>query len=488
MASKSTKVLKASNAEIVRAIWTDASQEYQHRIPAADQGDITQTIERLFDNDYKPQLNEFVDALVNRIGRVVFQSKVWKNPLGVFKKGMMEYGDTVEEIAFGIIKAKRYDPNNCETDVFACSPPPIYANYHTINRQDRYDLSINRQMLRRAFVDDYGLQSTLDGALNIPYNSDEYDEYLIMRNLIAEYARVDGFYKVQVPALTDENAESAAKAITTKVRGLAGRLKFFSGMYNPSGVPTFSRPNELIFIGTPEFLAALDVNVIAQAFNVSAADLTVRFVEVDDLGIDGAQGILCDENFFMCLDTLIEFADIYNPKGLTWNYFLHHHGIYSVSRFVNAILFTTEAGTVTTVPSIEVTGVNVTIAPVNGSVPAFASLGGSLRLNAEVTGTITPATDGYTIPQGVTWSLTGTSGKPLSQRTYIDAEGVLHVAGDETNTQVTASATTTYINPKKPMSEQEYQTATLDIGIGAPIPTPPAPTPTETASSSKESQ
>lgn len=475
MATKSTKVLRASNADIARAIWNDASLEYQNRIPAPDQGDITKTFEMLQTGDYTPQLNEFVNTLVNRVGSVMFRSKVWTNPLGVFKRGMMEFGDTIEEIAHGIIKAKRYDPNDCMTDVFACSPPPIEANFHSINRMDRYDMTINRQLLRRAFIDEYGISEMLDGVMTIPQNSDEYDEYLIMRNLIAEYARIDGFYKVQVPDVVGAAAADradAARTITEIIRGFAGRLRFFSGAYNPSGIPTFSKPQELVLIATPEFSAILDVNVIAQAFNVSAADLNVRVIEVDTLGVDGAQAILCDENFFVCADTLIEFSEIFNPKSLGWNYFLHHHGVYSVSRFVNAIMFTTEAGTSASVPSVTVTAVNIDIPAVDGVVPEFAPIGGSLRLRAIVDGTVTPPTEGYTVPQGVVWTITGTGGKPVSQRTYIDAEGVLHVSQNETNTSVTVTATTTYIDPTKPMNEQTYLSVSKEIGIGAALPTP----------------
>lgn len=486
MATKKTPKLKATNAEIVRAMWTDASQEYQHRIPAADQGDITETIERLFDDNYRPQLNEFATMLINRIGSVVIRAKSWKNPLAVFKRGLMEYGDTIEEIAFGVIQAKRFDPNKCETDVFACSPPQLEANYHTINRQDRYDMTLSRQMLRRAFVDEYGLQSTIDGITTIPYNSDELDEYLIMRNLLAEYARNNGFYKIEVPDLVNaspDETEGIAKVITQKIRAMVGRLKFYSGDYNPSHIPTFSRADELVVIGIPEFIAALDVNVIASAFNVSAAQLNVRFIEVDDLGIDGAQAILCDENFFLCCDTLLEFADIYNPKGLAWNSFLHHHGIYSVSRFVNAILFTTEAGTISTVPTITVSGVTVSISsdnpPVNGTTPTFAAKGATLRLAAEVAGSVTPPTTGYFVPQGVVWKLSGTSGYPLSIFTFIDAEGVLHVSENESNTEVEVTATSTYIDPTKPMADQVYQSGTLKIGIGAAIPPTPDPEPTD---------
>lgn len=473
MAVKTVKALSATNAQILNAIRTDASFAYQQRIPAATQGDITDTVNNLL--EYRPMMNEFIDALVNRIGDVVIKSKVWTNPLAQFKRGMMQYGETIEEIATTLLQAKRYDPNKCHDDVFKCNPPDVMSNFHSINRQDYYELTVNDMLLRRAFLTDYGLQDLVGRIMETPYTSDYWDEYLIMRNLFAEYARIDGFYKVKVPdaagATTREGKQDRAMAITEAVRAMAGKMRFLSGQYNAAGAPTFTNPDDLVLFATPEFIAMLDVNVIAFAFNASAANLDVRVVPVDDFGIDGCQAILCDRDFFMCADTLIDFESIRNPKAISWNYWLHHHGIYSVSRFVNAVMFTTEAGTSTTVPDIKATGVTVDYATkADGIKPKFAVAGDKTRLTATVVGTVT---EGYEVPQGVTWTITAnntgveTGGVRLKTGTFIDAEGVLHVDPDETAKNVTVTATSTYINPSVAMGAQVYQSGTLVVGIGA---------------------
>ena len=474
MPTKTIKTLSATNAQILNAIRTDASFAYQQRIPAATQGDITETVNNLL--EYRPMMNEFIDALVNRIGDVVIKSKVWSNPLAQFKRGMMQYGDTIEELATTLLQAKRYDPNKCYDDVFKCNPPDVMSNFHSINRQDMYELTINDMLLRRAFLTDYGLQDLVGRVMETPYTSDYWDEYLIMRNLFAEYARIDGFYKVQVPdaasASTRAEKQDNAMAITEAVRSMAGKMRFISGQYNAAGVPTFTNPDELVLFATPDFIAMLDVNVLAFAFNASSADINVRTVPVDDFGIDGCHAILCDREFFMCADTLIDFESIRNPKAISWNYWLHHHGIYSVSRFVNAVMFTTEAGTSVTVPAIKATGVTLDYAEVDGVKPTYAEKGGKTRLVATVQGTVTPQTEGYSVPQGVTFAITANNtgveagGVKLKMGTFIDAEGVLHVAEDETAENVTVTATSTYIDPAVAMGSQTYQSKTLVVGIG----------------------
>lgn len=470
MPTKSVKTLSATNAQILNAIRVDASLAYQQRIPAATQGDITDTVNNLM--QYRPMMNEFIDALVKRIGDVVIKSKTWSNPLAQFKRGMMQYGETIEELATTLLQAKRYDPNKCYEDVWACNPPDVMSNFHSINRQDMYELTVNDMLLRRAFLTDYGLQDLVGRIMDTPYTSDYWDEYLIMKNLFVEFARNDWFYKTQVPdastATTRAEKQDRAMAITEAVRAAASQMKFIKTQYNSAGVPTFTRPDELILFAEPEFIAMLDVNVIAFAFNASAADINLRVVEIDDFGIDGCQAILADRDIFMCCDTLIDFESIRNPKQISWNYWLHHHGIYSLSRFVNAIMFTTEAGTSVTVPKIAVTGVTVDYAvKKDGTKPEFAPKGERTRLAATVNGTITPENPDYTVPQSVTWGITGTSGEKLWMGTFVDAEGVLHVAEDEKNTNVTVTATSTFVDPTVPMSDQDYKAASITVGIGA---------------------
>lgn len=486
MAVKQVKTLNATNAQILNAIRNDASLAYQQRIPAATQGDITNTVENLL--YYRPMMNEFVDTLVNRIGDVDIKSKIWTNPIAQFKRGMMQYGETIEELATTLLEAHRYDPNKCYDDVFKCNPPEVMSNFHSINRQDYYELTINDMLLRRAFLTDYGLQDLVGRIMETPYTSDYWDEYLIMRNLFAEYARLDGYYKVNVPdlstATTQAQKQEMGTTITQAVRSQVGKMKFMNTSFNAAGVPTATKPSDLVLFCTPDFTAALDVNVIAFAFNVSAADLTVRVIEIDDFGIDGCQAILCDKDFFMCADTLIDFESIRNPKAISWNYWLHHHGIYSVSRFVNAVMFTTEAGTSVTVPAIKTTGVTVTYAPVDGTTPTFAKRGEKTRLIATVAGTVTPTTAGVEVPQGVTWTISAnntgveTGGVRLKPGTFIDAEGVLHVDPDEVAENVTVTATSTYIDPTVAMASQSYKTTSLVVGIDAAY-TPPTPGETE---------
>src|SRR5947208_503997 len=108
MAVKDIRPLKPTpNWELLNRIKNDASPDYQARIPNATKAGIQDTIQAL--TKFRPHYNEFLDALVNRIGLVVARNNSWTNPLAPFKRGLLTFGDTIEEIQSGLISARTYD-------------------------------------------------------------------------------------------------------------------------------------------------------------------------------------------------------------------------------------------------------------------------------------------------------------------------------------------------------------------------------------------
>ena len=68
--------------------------------------------------NYQPYQNAFVNAIINRIAMTIVTSKMWDNPWTVFKRGYMEFGETVEEIFVNLAKPHSYDPVTAQNEVF----------------------------------------------------------------------------------------------------------------------------------------------------------------------------------------------------------------------------------------------------------------------------------------------------------------------------------------------------------------------------------
>lgn len=450
------RFVPTKNTQLLNAIRKDASPEYRARIPEATDATIDKTLNELF--RFPGMRNEFVDALVNRIGLEIVRYKSWTNPFGKFKRGMLEYGSTIEEVQIGLVKAHVYDPEReyLERDVWGNEIVDVQSNFHTINRQNFYKITINDVILKRAFLEEYGLSNFIQGLMDAPRNSDQVDEYQLMTGLFRKHYDRDGFFKQNVADVSALGSDSeAAKTALRRVRAMAGNLGFISTHYNPAGMPTFAERDDLELIVTPEFSAAVDVEALAGAFNTERAMMPGRQTEirVQDMNIPGAQAILTTKDFFVVADTLFETRNAVNPAGLTQNYFLHHHQIVSLSRFAPAVLFTsTEQDTPIVINPTNLTGISdVTISEVPGGAVVDAT---DVPRNSYYQVNVTPVTSPENEPYALTLSLDGAEG----QFTKITQDGLLFIGVDET-----ADMLTVKVSDPKPGSSVAAKTLTLTL-------------------------
>ena len=459
--------MAVNNSTIAGRIWLSGTNDYQQRVPAPDVADMAATSKFLFDPMNKRFLNEFMDSFVNRIGLQVVHQNEWQNPLAQFKRASMRYGSAIQESAVKWIRAHSYDID--DNVLFELSKPEAAVWYHTVNRQDRYDITVELPDLRKAFLDEYGLNSLVNAIMTVPRNSDNYDEYLSMMQQIAYYEENWGFFKHSVSAAPAD--EATGKEFLTAVRSDAIKLGYPTAYYSPVsakyGIPVFAKPEELVLFITADAMASVDVNTLAGIFNLDKAELRYRTIVVPELPIPNAFAMLTTDQFFVCSDYVYANESFYNPKNLATNYYLHHWEVVSVSPFVPAIIYTTDTATALTTVTQTVSGLTIT------ADPATVEPGGTAQLAVDLTGSVTGNDAGIEVkPDAVYWSISAetaaTEGEPiaLSERTYIDRDFVLHVQEDglETGNVLHVTGTSVYVNPSGTTTQQ---TKTADVTIGA---------------------
>lgn len=453
------KTLKeTSNAITLDRIRNKNSPDYQARIPAATQAGVHATMQALM--EYRPARNEFIDALVNRIGLVIARSNSWTNPLAEFKSGMLPFGDTIEEYHMGLIKAKTYDPDrdSLEKDLFGTSRPEVQSSFHKINRMDKYKITIDSPMLNRAFLETNGLTSFISQTMESITTSDNWDEFLLTCQLFSEYEFNNGFFKIQTPDIAaPTSTEADVKKALRLIRAAADNLTFISTKYNPAGMPMAAKRSDLLLFVSPEFNAAVDVEALAAAFNIESAQMHGRIIPIpeDQFKIAGVQAILTTKDFFVIADSLFETTQLWNPDSLQNNQWLHHHQVVSASRFVPAIMFTSETVDVielTPNPVVAITSIAVTDR--DGADVTNVTRGEVYQFTADVDTTLDDDTN-----EQVSWAVTGSH----SLLTYITQAGVLHVAGTEAATTLTITATTVWIDPTGVETAGETLTETVTV-------------------------
>lgn len=451
--------LNGTAADILNAIRNASTANYRAYVPTATPDmDSIRAIGNVI-MQFPALQNEFLSALINRIGRVLITSKMWENPWTVFKKGQLEFGETIEEVFVNLAKPFQYDPAVAESKVFKRETPDVRAAFHIMNYQKFYKSTIQSEQLRQAFLSWNGITELIAKIVEAMYTAANYDEFVTMKYMLARHILNGELYPSQVSAVAAANM----KTIASTIKGVSNLAEFNNTKYNLSGVNTHSLKENQYLIVNADFDATMDVEVLASAFNMSKAEFMGHRIMIDSFGeLDDARlnalfgddpnyvaitsdektalnaipAVLVDRDWFMILDNLYNFTEQYNGEGLYWNYWYHVWKTFSVSPFATAVVFVPGA------PAVS----SVTVTPESATILA------GQRLN--FTATVATA---YFASQAVNWTVVDSTSSEPVDGVEINIYGELSVGPDvANNTGLTVKATSV-------LDSTKYDTATVTV-------------------------
>lgn len=447
------RTLTNNSVAVLNAIRNSASVNYQNYVPVATADpESIRTIGAIIMDSPSLQ-NEFLSALYNRIGRVLVESKTWENPWSLFKKGMLEFGETIESVFVDLAKPFQYDPAVAENTIFKREIPNVRATFYVMNYQKFYKNTIENNDLKLAFLSWDGVTDLISKIVEAMYTSANYDEFQVMKYMLAKQILV-GRLHIEDIDLTDIHDSVAS------IKAVSNKLTFLSRKYNIAGVANATDKARQMVIMNADFDASVDVNVLASAFNMDKAEFMGRRVLVESFGdidnarlaelfaddptyvaltsdeltaLDAIPCIVVDEDYFQIYDNLVEFTEDYNGEGLYWNYWYHVWKTFGVSPFANAVMF---IGSTPTVTSVDVS-------------PATATA----EAGQNVTFVATVVTTNFA-PQTVNWKVDDTS---KTAGVTVDGAGTVYIPSTVENLSITVTATSTFDSTK-------YDTATITVG------------------------
>lgn len=378
--------------------------------------------------------NDFCNALFNRIAMVLVTSTSFINPWAVFKRGLMELGDVVEEVFVELAEPHVYDIDEAEREIFKRENPEILSAFHVLNWQTFYKTTIERPDLERAFLSWDGVTDLIQRIVASMATALEYDEFMTMKYMLGKNALAGLFYTVKVDGTASPQTDIVS------IKEISVDSAFVKTKYNPYGVHNNTPIDEQYLLVNAKYAAKYDVEVMANAFNMekvqflghqitydSLGDLDWerldkllekhpgyrRFTEEEVAALESVKAILVDRKYFMVFDKLLQSSQIENGQGLYWNHWLHSWKIFSTSPFVTQVLFTDGEEAIT---KVSVSPESVTL-----------KLGGYAQFIAEV------EAKGFT-STAVNWTID-------SEISRISSNGRLTVSTNETASSITVTAT-----------------------------------------------
>lgn len=452
-----------STADVINQIRAGASEDYKAAIPVVNPNDLD-TLNRVGAALYQftPHRNYFISELWNRLAIFIGKSKVYENPLKMFKIGLLQFGETIGEYFVDLVKAHNYDMLTAEKEFMKIEPANVKTAYHQMNFQKFYKTTITRQNIKMAFLSWEGLDDLVEKMIQALYTTCNWHEYLITKHMVGQAILNGAMLAVETPPLTFENA----KQVTAVIRQASNDMTFLSRERNIAHVANFTDKSRQVLVINTRNEAIIDVEVLAASYNLPYSQFLAgqvfamnafnmeeelelkelftgdnfnpnfkTFTEQEIVDLNTVGGCIVSRDWFIIADELFEMHESpFNQDGLYYNTSLHKWSTFSVSPFEEAQVFVGGTPTVT----------GITIQPGSlGTVP-----GSIVYLSATVTTT-------NFAPKGIRWTLTGGNGS-----SFIDYDGSVHIGLAEEAGQLTATATSIFDSSKS-------ATCTITVGTRA---------------------
>lgn len=361
--------MTANSYDLLNVIRDNASQQYRDYTMSVSNIDDLHKIGNIM-MDYPTVANEFINTLINRIGRVLISSRLYRNPLAFSKKGYLQMGETIEEIFVNLIDVYDYDNTAGANEIFKKYKSDVRSAFHSMNFRKMYPVSVSQEQLKTAFLTESGLYDLISKIIESIYTSVSYDEFLVTKYLIARNIINGRMYNAQgITANVIDNTMDRATKAAVGFKAVSNALTFMSPAYNVAGVHNFTDRNSQYLFIKSSLAALVDVEKLAVSFHLDKAEFMGHIIEVDDFAetdsarlakifendpnytaftdeqkeaLSKVEAVLIDRDYLQIYDNLERMEENRNGVALHHNYFYHAWKTFSVSPFANAVVFTTE--------------------------------------------------------------------------------------------------------------------------------------------------
>ena len=340
-----------------------SSEIYHQYIPVIDDDtDIGTLAQPLFS---VPEVyNEFCSALINRIVYTQVDTlRDFKNPLKDLEGSIMPLGYAGQEIHINPAKGRRYNADDF-AGILQKYEADVKVQYLVKNMDIQYPVTIIRTKLKEAFVSWESLDRFINGLSQSLYNGMYIDEFRYTKSLVSSAYKNNN---VIVDVITDpSSSESVAKEFIRKSRQYFLDFQLPSTDFNAwkqvggAGRPitTWTLPEDIVLLLRNDIRAYVDVNVLADAYQIGKADFLARNIyPIDNFDVysddgekifDGSSiyAMIADRNWFKIkpIDQFME--DQRNANNRSYQLYLNNIKMYEYSLFANAIVFASKVSDV----------------------------------------------------------------------------------------------------------------------------------------------
>ena len=341
----------------IRETLVQSNSLYQEQIPIVNHYTSSQVYGQSLLALPSDMRNKFIQSLVNRIAYTKFTMDYFENPLQELAGDDLPLGAIGQEVYINPARGRVYNIDDF-AGLLAKYESDVKTEYTEINFDAQYPVTIIRKELEKAFVSWGDFESFLMGISTSLYNGAYIDDYKYTKKLVSDAYRTNA---VQMETFSFGNASAPTsdelKSFTKKLRETFLNFKSPSTKYNAwskvggygKSIVSWSKPEDVVVFISNRLASELDVDVLANAFNMEKTELMGKVYYVDNFDLydddgvkqfDGANiyALICDKRWFKIRTKDMFMDEFYNANNRSWQQYLNVIKSFNFSLFANAYM------------------------------------------------------------------------------------------------------------------------------------------------------
>ena len=288
--------------------------------------------------EYSMAKQEFLNSVINKIGKQEFSDQAFVNPLKRLKGGFIESASDIEEIYVSKAEDTGYDVEG--QGVMDRVKPSVFVQYHTNEIEHGYKVTVHDKQVRKGFTTKGGVSTVANHIIQSMHTGSEIDEYNDVINTIKALcgAKKTG-NTISVSPVIDE---TSAKIFCKEVKKVIPKMGEWNDVY--SAKPNFAPKNRLMLFIDSDVDVEVQTEYLASLFNMTVGELndTTKVVIPNlksKLG-NNQFALLCDERCLKINPTYYNVESIRNTRGKFTNYDLVTGTLLSYTDWFQFVVFT----------------------------------------------------------------------------------------------------------------------------------------------------
>lgn len=267
---------------------------------------------------YTQTKQEFLNSVLNKIGKQEFSNVQYKNPLKRIIGGFIEGPTDIEEIYVERSQDVGYDPEG--NGVLDREKPAVFVQYHTNTIEHGYKCTIQNKQMRKGFTTKNALGTMANTIIQQLHTGKEVDEYTDCLNTLKALVSAPLNSKQNVITVSPVTNETTAKAFIKELKKTIYKMGDYSTTYSDKA--NSAKPSDLILFLDSDTDVELQVEWLASAFNMSVTELneTTKLIIPNMKTKVGAIAVLAHYKSLKINPCYYDIDSIKNTKGKFVNY------------------------------------------------------------------------------------------------------------------------------------------------------------------------